>query len=90
MKSQTNKQEELYEEWAVYGKAFPANGMPYTIGNNQPIESKLRATVSLLSHGRCGGTSGIRAEHIKAWLRGAKKEEDPDMVASHVRAGKTS
>jgi hypothetical protein len=63
--------------------------MPYPIGGNQPIESKLWAAVSLLSHGRCGGPLGIRAEHIKAWLRGAKKEEDPETAASHVRAGKT-
>jgi hypothetical protein len=57
--------------------------MPYTIGNNQPIESKLRTAVSLLSHGRCGDALGIRAEHIKSWLRGAKKEEDPETAASH-------
>ncbi len=89
MERQTNKREELYAERAAYGKAFPANGLPYAIGNNQPIESGLRAAVSLLSHGQCGGALGIRAEHIKAWLRGAKKEEDPETAASHVRAGKT-
>jgi hypothetical protein len=89
MERKTDKREELYAERAACGKAFPTNGLPYAIGNNQPIESKLRAAVSLLSHGRCGGTLGIRAEHIKAWLRGAKKEEDPETAASHVRAGKT-
>ncbi len=89
MEHQTNTQEELYAEWAAYGEAFPANGLPYAIGNNQPIESKLRAAVSLLSHGRYGGALGIRAEHIKAWLRGAKKEEDLETAASHVGAGKT-
>jgi hypothetical protein len=52
MEHQTDEQEELYVERAAYGKAFPANGMPYAIGDNQPIESKLRAVVSLLSHGR--------------------------------------
>jgi hypothetical protein len=89
MECQTNKQEELYVERAAYGTAFPANRVPYAIGDNQLIESKLRAVVSLLSHGRCGGTSGIRAEHIEAWLRGAKKEEDPETAVSHVGAGKT-
>ncbi len=88
MEHQTNKWEELYAEWAAYSKAFPANGMPYAISNNQPCESKLQAAVSLLSHGRCRGASGIRVEHIKAWLRGAKKEEDPETAASHVGAGK--
>jgi hypothetical protein len=89
MERQTDKREELYPERAAYGKAFPANGMPYAISNNQPCESKLRDAVSLLSHGRCGGASGIQAEHIKAWLRGAKKEEDPETAASHLGAGKT-
>jgi hypothetical protein len=89
MEHQTNKREELYSERAAYGKAFPANGMLYAIGVNQPCESKLQAAVSLLSYGRCKGALGIRAEHIKAWLRGAKKEEDPETAASHVRAGKT-
>jgi hypothetical protein len=88
MDHQTNEREELYSERAAYGKAFPANGLPYAIGNNQPIEGKLRAAVSLLSHGRCRGASGIRAEHIKAWLRGVKKEEDPETAASHIGAGK--
>jgi hypothetical protein len=74
---QTDEREELYAERAAYGEAFPANGVPYAIGNNQPCESKLRAVVSLLSHGRCRGALGIRAEHIKAWLRGAKKEDRP-------------
>jgi len=32
---------------------------------------------------------GIRAEHIKAWLRGAKKAEDPENGINHVGAGKT-
>ncbi len=66
MEHQTYKREELYAERAAYSKAFPANGMPYAIGDNQPIESELRGAVSLLSHGRCRGASGIRAEHIKA------------------------
>ncbi len=88
MENQTNKREELYVERAAYGAAFPANGVPYAmgiIGNNQPIESELQAAV----YGRCGGASGIRAEHIKAWLRGVKKEEDPETATSHVGAGKT-
>ncbi len=53
MEHQTDKREELYAERAAYSGAFSANGMPYAIGNNQPIESKLQAGVSLLSHGWC-------------------------------------
>ncbi len=89
MEPQTDEREGLYAERAAYSEAFPANRMPSAIGNNQPRESKLWAAVYLLSHGQCGGALGIRAEHIKAWLRGAKKEEDPETAASHVGAGKT-
>ncbi len=59
MEHQTDEQEELYAEQAAYGEAFPANEMPYAIGDNQPCESKLRAKVYLLSHGRCEGASRI-------------------------------
>ncbi len=89
MEHQTNKREELYTERAAYSKAFPANGMPYAITNNQPIDGKLWAVVSLLSHGRCGGASGIRVEHIQVWLQGAKRAEDPEAATSHIGAGKT-
>jgi hypothetical protein len=39
MERQTDEREELYAEWVAYDAAFSANGVPYTIGNNQLIES---------------------------------------------------
>ncbi len=89
MERQTNKRVELYAERDAYGEEFPANGTPFQIDDNPPSEGELRTVVSQLSHGRCGGASGIRAEHIKAWLRGAKKEEDPDTAATNIGAGKS-
>jgi hypothetical protein len=89
MECQTEEQLELYAERGAYGETFPANGTPFAIGNNQPSDGKLRTVVSLLSHGWCGGASGIWAEHIKAWLCGAKKAEDPETATYHVGAGKT-
>ncbi len=89
MERQTDKWEELYVDFSAYSAAFPANGMPYSIGNYQLIVSKLRAVVILLSHGRCRGALGLCTEHIKAWLRGVKKEKDPEMATSHIGVGKT-
>ena len=89
MERQTDKRVELYAERAAYGKEFPENGTPFEINDDPPSEGELRTAVSQLSHGRCGGASGIRAEHIKAWLRGAKKGEDPENGINHVGAGKT-
>ena len=89
MERQTDERVELYAERAACGAEFPENGTPFTIDDNPPSEGKLRTAVSQLSHGRCGGASGIRAEHIKAWLRGAKKEEDPEYGANYTGAGKS-
>ncbi len=89
MERQTDERVELYAERDAYGEEFPANGTPFEIDDNPPSEGELRIAVSQLSHGRCGGASGIRAEHIKAWLRGAKREEDPKTAAAHIGAGKS-
>ena len=75
MERQTNKRVELYAEQAAYGEDFPENGTPFKIDDEPPSEGELRTAVSQLSHRRCGGASGILAEHIKTWLRGAKKAE---------------
>ena len=40
-----------------------------------PGNVELRDVVRGLRNGRAGGTSGIRAETIKEWLRGIKREE---------------
>ncbi len=78
MEHQTDEQVELYAEQDAYGAEFPANGTPFGIDDSPPSEEEYRTAVSQLSHGRCGGASGIRAEHIKAWLHGVKKEEEPE------------
>ena len=89
MERQTDERVELCAERDAYGVEFPANGTPFGIDDSPPSEEELRIAVSQLSHGRCGGASGIRAEHIKAWHRGAKKEEDPEYGANHIGAGKS-
>ena len=39
-----------------------------------------------MSNGAAGGTSLIRAEDLKGWLRGAQMEEDPEVLV-HDGAG---
>jgi len=89
MERQTDERVELYAERDACGVEFLENGTPFAIDDNPPSEGELQTAVSQLSHGRCGGASGIRSEHIKAWLRGAKKEEDPENGANHTGAGKS-
>ena len=37
----------------------------------------LLLTARELTNGRAAGASGMRAKHVKAWLRGIQREEDP-------------
>jgi hypothetical protein len=89
MKQQTDERVELHAKRAAHIKSFPANGTPFDIRDNEPTDRELRAAVMEMSNGRCGGASGIKAEHIKAWLRGAKKEEDPETSGENAGAGMT-
>ena len=89
MERQTDEQVELYAERAAYGTGFPGNGTPFVIGNDPLSEGEFWTAVSQLSHGRCGGASGICTEHIKTWLHGGKKAEDPENGANHIGAGKS-
>ena len=43
-----------------------------------PMDSEIRIVPGGLTNGRAGGASGMRAEHVKAWLRGILEEEDPE------------
>ena len=89
MERQTDEQVELYAKRAAYGAGFPANGTPFVIRIDSLSEGEFWTAVSQLSHGRCGGASGIRTEHIKTWLHGAKKAEDPENGANHIGARKS-
>ena len=42
-----------------------------------------------MSSRQYGGASGIKAEHIKSWLRGAKRKEDPETAVESAGARKT-
>ena len=89
MEHQTNERVELYVERDASGTEFPANGMPFIIADIPPLEGELWTAVSQVSHGRYEGASGIRAEHIEAWLHGVKKEEVPENGVIHAGAGKS-
>ena len=43
-----------------------------------PEVEEIAATVRKLRSGRAGGTSGMKAEHRKAWLWSATREKNPD------------
>ena len=55
---------------------MPINVEPFSISDAVPSEWEIREAVARLKNGRTGGVSGMRAEDIKGWLRGAVREEE--------------
>jgi len=64
------------------GAPIPINIDPSPIIDSAPTDSEIRDVVRTLKLGRAGGTSKIRAEDIRGWLRGAVEEEDPELTAA--------
>ena len=75
MAKQTKEREELYTEIPPPGDSIPIHVEPFDLNDEVPEEVEIRAVVAKMRNGRAGGSGGIRAEHIKDWLRGMKEEE---------------
>jgi hypothetical protein len=50
----------------------------WNINDNVPTDGELRLVAGELTNGRVAGASGMRAEHVKEWLNGMQREEDPE------------
>jgi hypothetical protein len=57
------------------------------VNDGMPGEGERRVAVAGLSNGRAGGTLGMHAEDVKAWLHGIKLEEDPEVGPENIGAG---
>jgi hypothetical protein len=77
MEHQTSERVDLYMRRGSPGYPLPINVNRIKINNNVPLDGKIWLAAGKLSNGRAVGASGMRAGHIKEWLRGIKREEDP-------------
>ena len=86
MEKQTAKRVELYAKVPREDlqAPLPINVEPFPIPDAVPSEWEIREAVARLKNGRTGGASGMRAEGIKGWLRGAVREEE---AMRHARIG---
>ena len=71
MEKQTKERVELYEKIEPPGDPIPINIDPFEINDAIPTESEVGTVVTGLRDGRAEGVSGIKAEHMKQWLRDA-------------------
>jgi hypothetical protein len=69
------------------GEPLPININPITVDDGTPSKGEIRVAVAGLSNRRAGGASGMHAEDVKAWLRGIKLEEDPEVGPANIGVG---
>merc|ERR1711906_12899 len=70
MARQTKEREDLYARREPPGDPIPCNVSRPPLAYGAPSDSELRMAVKKLRNGRTGGGSNMRAEDLKAWLRG--------------------
>jgi hypothetical protein len=76
MDKQTAEREELYRKVSPPGDPIPINVEPFDLDDSIPEDAAIREVVAGLKNGRAGGSGGVRAEHIKSWLRDMIEEEE--------------
>jgi hypothetical protein len=87
MERQTAKRIALYARRDSPGEPLPINIDPLPVDDGTPTDSEVRAAAQDLTNGRAGGASGMRAEDVKAWLQGIKREEDLETGPANVGVG---
>ncbi len=77
MERQTSERVDLYARRGSPGYPLPINVERIKINEEVPSDGKIWLADGKLSNRRAVGASGMRAKHVKEWLRGIKREEDP-------------
>jgi hypothetical protein len=78
MEYQTMEWVDLYARRDSPGDPLPINVTPVMINEDVPMDGELRQVAGKLTNGQAAGASGMRAEHVKEWLNGMQREEDPE------------
>ena len=75
MEAQTEEQEKLYARVPPLGDKIPSYVERPPMNDNHPANKDLRRAVKRSHNERSGSVSKMRAEDLKAWLKGAENEE---------------
>jgi hypothetical protein len=82
MERQMAERVALYARRTSPGEPLPINITPVPLPDGAPTDSEVRAAAGELSNGRSGGASKMRAEHVKEWLQGIRREEDSEQTGN--------
>ena len=69
MDALTQERVDLYTAEPPPGAPIPINVDPFSVNDDIPTDGEIREAVKCLRCGRAGGLGGMRAEHLKGWLR---------------------
>jgi hypothetical protein len=78
METLTQEWIDLYTAEPPPGAPIPINVDPFDVNDDIPTDGEIREAVKCLRYGRAGGLGGMRAEHLKQWLRDIEEEERED------------
>jgi hypothetical protein len=69
---------DLYARRDSPGDPLPINFTPAEINDDIPSDGELRGVVGEITNSQAAGASSMRAKHVKEWLHGMRREEDPE------------
>jgi hypothetical protein len=69
---------DLYARRESPGNPLPINVTPVVINDNVSTDNELWHVAGKLTNGQAAGASSMRTEHVKEWLHGVRREEDPE------------
>ena len=89
----TAERVELYSYVPPPRTNIPISGQPFPVDDSVPTDYNIEWAVTRLRNHCSGGTSGMRAEHLKRWLATAQKSEKEkdgkEAATTTERAGMT-
>ncbi len=70
----------MYRAVPPLGWLLPINVTPIPVPDKPPMDLEIRKVVTKQQNGRVVGVMGMKAEHLKEWLRGIRHEEVEESV----------
>jgi hypothetical protein len=84
---QTGKCVVLYGKVPPPGENVPIHVDKVVIPDSAPSDQELREVVRELRNSRAAGATGLKAEHIKVWLRNVVREEEEGEAEGPIKDG---
>jgi len=78
LRAVTAERADLYRKENPPGDPIPVLVDPFPVSDAVPSEGEVEAAVRRLSSGKSPGPSGLRMDHLKQWLRAARRKDNPD------------